>query len=377
LRDLHLEECGPVNLLVGGNNSGKTSILEAVLLLASPVDPRQWEGAVDLRTTWPLADVRFGASGVARLDALEWLFPHGEGTIGAIDIKGGGPVGHIVATAERIVGEPPGEPIVSAEGLIEASFRVRQRNQEDLFEQPETLVEPGLVIDISLLWEHRPVGERQDRFKMVLWETGRSFRGRVRVSKPRLSVAFASPISHRSDGYLATRVSRLLRAKKKHRAIALLQQLDAKVVDLVMVSPEDFDSGSAIPRGGAAPSLHVEYEGAGLVPVHAMGDGMRRALHFAVLLAEVESGGVLLIDEIEVGMHTSVLRDVFNWLCQACRDAGVQVFATTHSLEAVDAMLEGIPDEDLVLYRIRESRARRFSGELLRVSRAELGQEVR
>lgn len=42
LRDLQLEACGPVNLLVGGNNSGKTSILEALLLLASPEDPRQW-----------------------------------------------------------------------------------------------------------------------------------------------------------------------------------------------------------------------------------------------------------------------------------------------------------------------------------------------
>ena len=56
LKDLHLEECGPVNVLVGGNNSGKTSVLEALLLLGAPVDVRQWEGAVQLRTTWPLSD---------------------------------------------------------------------------------------------------------------------------------------------------------------------------------------------------------------------------------------------------------------------------------------------------------------------------------
>ena len=57
LHSLSLEDCGPVNLLVGGNNSGKTSVLEALLLICNPFVLRQWEAAVDLRTTWPLADL--------------------------------------------------------------------------------------------------------------------------------------------------------------------------------------------------------------------------------------------------------------------------------------------------------------------------------
>jgi AAA15 family ATPase/GTPase len=108
-----------------------------------------------------------------------------------------------------------------------------------------------------------------------------------------------------------------------------------------------------------------------------MGDGLRRALHLAMVLAEVEPGGVLLIDEIEVGMHTSVLSRVFDWIVKTCRDSEIQLFATTHSLEAVDAMLEGTEKENLVLYRIRDQRVRRFDGKLLHVSRMELGQEVR
>lgn len=123
--------------------------------------------------------------------------------------------------------------------------------------------------------------------------------------------------------------------------------------------------------------LHIEHHIAGLIPIHAVGDGTRRALHFAALLADLDRGGVLLIDELEVGLHTSALRDVFSWLGKACRDASVQVFATTHSLEAIDAILEGVPDEDLALYRLQDGEARRYAGEVLRTARVELGQEVR
>jgi predicted ATPase len=212
---------------------------------------------------------------------------------------------------------------------------------------------------------------------MVLWATGVSPRVRRHHWAPTSPIGFATPISHRSDGYLATRVSRIFRSKRKDRAIDLLQRLDPKITNIELLTPEDPDMSLLAPATGAAATLHLDYEGVGLVPVNAMGDGMRRALHLAALVTELERGGALLIDEIEVGMHTSVLRDVFGWLCRSCRDAGIQMFATTHSLEAVDAILEGVPPEDLVLYRLEQGKARRFGGELLQISRLELGQEVR
>jgi AAA15 family ATPase/GTPase len=76
-------------------------------------------------------------------------------------------------------------------------------------------------------------------------------------------------------------------------------------------------------------------------------------------------------------MHTSVLSGVFDWIVETCRDSEIQLFATTHSLEAVDAILAGTEKQDLVLYRIREGKARRLDGDLLHMSRMELGQEVR
>lgn len=70
----------------------------------------------------------------------------------------------------------------------------------------------------------------------------------------------------------------------------------------------------------------------------------------------------------------------------------VQLFATTHSLEAVDALLQSIEamenlngqnnsSKDFVLYRLEgengKNLARRFNSEKLHILREELGQEIR
>jgi hypothetical protein len=381
LHSLSLDECGPVNLLVGGNNCGKTSVLEALMLLCSPFDLRQWEATIDLRKAYPFKDLRFPGLGLSRLEGLTWLFPHQGDEIGLIELAGGPMIGSLSASAERIVGIPPERTIATDDELIEgrrafSRLWLRAKKQSASDEEEET----GLCLEVTLQGAPGQLPLFHDiprAYRMMLWESGRGIRGRTPKSEPRVQVAFASPISHRSDGYLASRVGRLLSVGKKHRAIELLQKLDPHIMNLEISTPTDFDSGSVLPRGSYPPTLFVEFKGTGLVPIHTMGDGLRRALHLAMVLTEVEPGGVVLIDEIEVGMHTSVLSGVFDWIVKTCRDSEIQLFATTHSLEAVDAMLAGTTNQDLVLYRIREGRARRLDGELLRTSRMELGQEVR
>lgn len=379
LQGVELSDCGAVNLLVGENNCGKTSVLEALLLLSHPTDVQQWEAAVALRGEWPFADMRFRGGRLERLYALSWLFPHQDGQRLPIQIEAAGkrPLLALNARAEAITGEPPERPSVSENEVIEAPIRNTDRALKGSLEGSEQRHARGMVVELSLHWsteQGQQVAGSGGAFRMVLWERGVSLQPRRAPQNPAASVAFATP----SDGYLAARFSRLVRANQKDRALELVRRLDPDVLDLVMVSPEDLDSDNpAFPRRGWEATLHVRHARAGLLPVQAMGDGTRRAIHLAALLTEVGQDGVLLIDEIEVGMHTSVLRHVFGWLCAACRATGVQLFATTHSLEAVDAILATVPTEDLVLYRLKGGRARRYSGELLRTARVELGHEVR
>ena len=69
------------------------------------------------------------------------------------------------------------------------------------------------------------------------------------------------------------------------------------------------------------------------------GDGLRRAVLLAGTLLSLKDGGLLLIDEMEEGIHVRALQKVFAWLTKAARDLGVQIVATTHSLEAVDGIV--------------------------------------
>jgi AAA15 family ATPase/GTPase len=72
---------------------------------------------------------------------------------------------------------------------------------------------------------------------------------------------------------------------------------------------------------------------------------------------------VVLIDEIEGGIHFRAIREVTTRLLEAARQANVQVIATTHSLEAIDAVLEAVESagiEDTVGYHVRRDDERHY-----------------
>jgi len=59
------------------------------------------------------------------------------------------------------------------------------------------------------------------------------------------------------------------------------------------------------------------------------------------------SGGTLLIDEIDTGLHHTVLRDMWKLVVQTAVKHDIQVFATTHSLDCINNlawMIEENPD---------------------------------
>ncbi len=76
----------------------------------------------------------------------------------------------------------------------------------------------------------------------------------------------------------------------------------------------------------------------------------------SVLLAITNAnGGVVLIDEVENGLHHSVLVDVWKAIAVAARHNNVQVFATTHSYECIAAAHDAFADNepyDLRLFRL-------------------------
>ncbi|NJO08151.1 MAG: AAA family ATPase [Chloroflexaceae bacterium] len=105
LRNLHLSNLGQINLLVGANNSGKTSVLEAIATYCRPLDPWEWLNAARSR--------EIKSSRISILESFTWLFPQAASNSanglyqGQIVMTGNGdvPVREVVATLHEILVE--------------------------------------------------------------------------------------------------------------------------------------------------------------------------------------------------------------------------------------------------------------------------------
>lgn len=72
------------------------------------------------------------------------------------------------------------------------------------------------------------------------------------------------------------------------------------------------------------------------LPLRSLGDGMQRMLGIALALVNAKDG-MLLIDEIENGIHYSVQLELWQLIFELARRLNVQVFATTHSWDCIKA----------------------------------------
>lgn len=115
------------------------------------------------------------------------------------------------------------------------------------------------------------------------------------------------------------------------------------------------------------------------IPIGSMGEGVWRLLGIALALVRAR-GGVLLIEEIDAGLHYSVLADVWRLVFDTARSLDVQVFATTHSRDCYEA-LAAVTEPgrtEISLQRIERGKLEAIAFTELEIRRvAERGLEVR
>jgi predicted ATPase len=94
-------------------------------------------------------------------------------------------------------------------------------------------------------------------------------------------------------------------------------------------------------------------------------------------------GGVLLIDEIDTGLHYSVMGDMWRLVYDAAKRLDVQVFAATHSRDCTQSLAAIVeageaPRPEVTIQRIERGNphAVAFTDDEIRIA-AEIGAEVR
>jgi hypothetical protein len=119
------------------------------------------------------------------------------------------------------------------------------------------------------------------------------------------------------------------RADKGDIIVEWLRFIEPRLRDLRYIG----DSKS----GADLPNLKINGD-RGWTPLSAMGDGLTHLFHIGLAMANA-SGGILLIDEFENGLHWEVQEQLWRALFEAANQFGVQVFATTHSTDCIRGFL--------------------------------------
>jgi len=108
------------------------------------------------------------------------------------------------------------------------------------------------------------------------------------------------------------------------------------------------------------PTLHATVTFADLkIPLGLLSGGINK-LTGILLAVALKPHGIVLIDEIENGLHYDHLRTIWSSLLNICKQQNTQIFASTHSQECLNAALETIRgnEDDFALIRTERPEGR-------------------
>ena len=317
---LLIPRLGRVNLIVGKNNVGKTALLEALWLFATRGNPA---------TIWQMLEARSEAK---RLDRDAQGIKERAATIkhlfhGRKDIR--------QYVAPVVIG-----PVDSQMSLtIALGWYTEDGGRGHRFRETK-----------PLSVEHfNPAANPLPGIAVRLGEsTGVMYR--LDVSPP---LSFQEPIACTfvpAQGLNPTELERLWEGialtSLETDVIGALRIIAPKVERVNLLSDSSGNLDERVPK---AKIEDVDEP----IPLRSLGEGMNRL--FGVTLALVNSkNGLLLLDEVESGLHYSVQPDVWRLIFETAHRLNVQVFATTHSMDCIEAFQEAAAEneEEGVLIRL-------------------------
>jgi energy-coupling factor transporter ATP-binding protein EcfA2 len=291
---LNIEKLGEVNLIVGKNSVGKSSLLEALRIYASDASPEVLteilagrDEEISLRS--PLT------SGSLFLDEQRpVILRSNNSSVEILSETSEAQKGFFAEESERLNRSGLSLAVRSKAGPIQ-SIKIRP----DLL--PSRARRPRSVSDFENPWIERPVTD------------------------------------HESHVYVAANGLNKFRIDSFWDDVNLFGLEDPVITALRFINPKIDRVSFVSSRFSPERIPVVKMSDRSLpIPLRQLGDGIIRLFGIALALVSAREK-LLLVDEIENGIHYSIQESLWRFIAHAAREFKVQVIATTHSLDCMRA----------------------------------------
>lgn len=288
IRRTHIEGLGQINLFWGKNNCGKSSLLDAIFLVAGMSNPML-----------PLTINHMRQYGNVSPDGLKVNFY-------GYDIQE--PI-HIIAED----GEHRELTItIEEEGVTDVSTTGNGDGSSLSISVPTRF-------GLHLRYSTNGVNHESTLFFDPTKGTDTAKRSIDKSYEEHLKCTYLSP---KYDFHASIQgLVNILKNKDEQFIIDGLRLIEPNVKDFI------FTDGEMLVDVGASKRL----------PVNVMGDGARKIVSLLTAIYDCRDG-LLLVDELSNGFHYSIMSSLWKVVAHAARKNNTQIFATTHDIDSMKGL---------------------------------------
>lgn len=303
IRQLTISDFSKINLIVGDNNSGKTTFLEAIQLLFAKSQLSSIKNVINQRTV-------LNPNNSFYISFIKMFNIQQNNNKLEFDIYADSDKGHLEFELSG------NEMVVSGEEALQISkMSSRQKAQ---YKMASAYIPDNVKVFNGSIATQNGKTVSKKKISCTSLDTG------VSISPVKKEVYYISSFGHLRYDLLQNIVNN---PEYKKLVIDILRQFDSSIADICYTKADD----------GTYLETIITNSGINM-PFSVYGDGIKKILFILNKMFDA-TDSILLIDEIETGLHKKYFDTLFPVVFALADKLNVQLFIATHSIEAIDAIL--------------------------------------